>query len=169
MLLGEIMNNLKLIFVLAFLLITGCSSQMAITYDSYPKGAQVIDSTGTVRGYAPVTFYIDPTKEDKERGYAYTWDIWMKWVSGATEKVNAGRVGVGQNWVYTINRPSNAPNAQADHSFALQLQQSRQMNQVLQNTQAIQDEQNRVKQQKQNEDNTQYLCNLGLLNHPGCK
>ena len=162
------MSNLKLILVSSLLMITGCSSQMAITYDSYPKGAQVIDSSGTVRGYAPVTFYINPTKEDKERGYAYTWDIWMKWVSGATEKVNSGRVGVGQNWVYTINRPSSAPNAQADHSFALQLQQNRLMNQVLQNTQAIQAEQDRVKQQKQTEDNTQYLCNLGLLNHPGC-
>lgn len=68
----------------------------------------------------------------------------MKWVSGATEKVNSGRVGVGQNWVYTINRPSSAPNAQADHSFALQLQQNRLMNQVLQNTQAIQAEQDRA-------------------------
>lgn len=162
------MNKLKLLLVSSLLVLTGCS-KMAITYDSNPKGAQVIDSSGTVRGYAPVTFYIDPTKEDEERGYVYTWDIWMKWVSGATEKVSAGRVSVGQNWVYTVNRPSDAPNAQADHSFALQLQQNLQMNQILQNTQAMQAEQERVKQQKQYEDNTQYLCNLGLLNHPGCK
>ncbi|MGL5336027.1 MAG: hypothetical protein ACRC9R_07785, partial [Enterovibrio sp.] len=63
----------------------------------------------------------------------------------------------------------NAPNAHLDHSFALQLQQSRQLNQVLKNTQAIKDEQERVKQEKEDEDKIKYLCNLGLLDHPLCK
>lgn len=70
--------------------------------------------------------------------------------------------------VTTVPRPE-APDAHLDHQFAVQVEQSRQLNQVLQQTRAIQAEQDRVRYEKGLEDSTQYLCNLGLLAHPGCQ
>ena len=160
------MSNSKIcITLLAVAVISGCASnQYSVTYASDPAGAQVY-CNGVAKGYTPVTLYYTLDEETKNRGVLNTVPCGLKWVSGATARANS-QFSLSQfpNGVITTTPRPNEPNAHIDHSFALQLQQNRQMNQVLQNTQAIQAEQERVKQQKQQEDNTQYLCNLGLLN-----
>ena len=90
------------------------------------------------------------------------------WVSGARKSYGVIDVSQFPHGVTTTLQRPNAPNANIDHSFALQRKQSMQMNQVLSNQEDMQSEQQRVKNEKQLQDNTQYLCNLGLLNHPGC-
>ncbi|WP_419570864.1 hypothetical protein [Rheinheimera sp.] len=156
----------SLVYMGTLLFLGGCSSQYAVTYDSYPQGATLV-CNGTNWGYTPVTLYYD--KSVKEKDYLNLGACSANWVSGVRKTYGIVPVSQYPEGVrQTLQRP-DGPNANVDHSFALQVLQARQMNQVLQNTQAIQDEQERVKQQKEQEDNTQYLCNLGLLNHPGCK
>lgn len=165
------MREFKICGALFFLaVISGCASnQYAVTIDSNPKGAEVF-CNGQSYGYAPVTRYFELDEATKKSGYLRTCQWGLKWVSGATASVNnvydLNKFPNGVVW--TTPRP-NAPNAHVDHSFSLQLKQNNQMNQVLRNQQTMQNEQQRVKTEKQQEDNTQYLCNLGLLNHPGCK
>ena len=165
------MSKFKILLTMGIaLLVTGCASnQYSVTYASDPSGAQVY-CNGVAKGYTPVTLYYTLDEEMKKRGVLNTVPCGVKWVSGATARANR-QFNLNQfpNGVITTSPRPNEPNAHIDHSFALQLKQNQQMNQVVQNTQAIQAEQQRVKQQKQSEDNTQYLCNLGLLNHPGCK
>ncbi|TPE46722.1 PEGA domain-containing protein [Maribrevibacterium harenarium] len=165
------MSNSK-IFITLFTaaVISGCASnQYSVTYASDPAGAQVY-CNGEAEGYTPVTLYYTLDEETKNRGVLNTVPCRLNWVSGASAKANSQfSLSEFPNGVITTTRRPNEPNAHIDHSFALQLEQNRQMNQVLQNTQAIQAEQWRVKQQMQQEKNTQNLCNLGLLNHPGCR
>jgi len=165
------MCNFKFhIMLLTLVTISGCASnRYSVTYASDPAGAQVY-CNGVAKGYTPVKLYYTLDEETKKRGVLNTVPCGLKWVSGATANANS-QFNLSQfpSGVITTTPRPNEPNAHIDHSYALQRQQNRQMNQVLQNTQAIQVEQERVKQNKQSEDNTQYLCNLGLLNHPGCK
>ncbi|MGL6177076.1 MAG: hypothetical protein ACRC1U_08780 [Vibrionaceae bacterium] len=165
------MRNSRVYVALAVIAITsGCTSnRYPVTYASTPQGAQVY-CDGVAQGYTPVTLYYTLNEETKKSGVLKTVPCQLKWVSGATARasrqfsVNQFPKGV----VTTTPRP-NAPDAYLDHSFALQLQQTRQLNQVLKNTQAIQAEQERVKEQKEDEDNLKFLCDLGLLDHPDCK
>lgn len=170
MLQGEVVRNFKLcITLIAVAIVSGCASnQYSVTYASEPSGAQVY-CNGVSKGYTPITLYYTLDEETKKRGVLNTVPCGVKWVSGATARANH-QFSLSQfpKGVITTSPRPNEPNAHVDHSFALQLEQNRQMNQVIQNTQAIQAEQERVKQQKQSEDNTQYLCNLGLLTY-GCK
>lgn len=165
------MIQLRFILIAAIgSLAVGCASnQYPVTIASNPLGAQVY-CNGQSFGYAPVTRYFELDEGTKKSGYLRTCQWELRWVSGATAIVNnvydLNRFPNGVVW--TTPRP-NVPDAHIDHQFSLQLQQNKQMNQVLQNTQAIQAEQERVRQQKQQEDNTQYLCNLGLLHPPLCK
>lgn len=170
MLQGEFMSKFKIFLAMGvFPLVTGCASnQYSVTYASDPSGAQVY-CNGVAQGYTPVTIYYTLDEETKARGVLNTVPCGVKWVSGAAARANS-QFNLNQfpNGVITTSPRPNEPNAHIDHSFALQLKQNQQMNQVLQSTQVIQAEQERVKQQKQSEDNTQYLCNLGLLTY-GCK
>jgi hypothetical protein len=169
--LGGTMSKFRVTIIISFFVaVTGCSSnQYAVTYDSNPRGAQVYCS-GTEYGYTPVTLYYTLDEETKKNGILRTSPCSVKWVSGASARVNnVNDLNKFPNGiVWKVPRPSE-PNAHVDHSFALQLQQNKQMNRVLSNQQTMQNEQQRVKSEKQQEDNTQYLCNLGLLNHPSCK
>ena len=167
---GEKMYKLKYLMILAVLAIaSGCSSnQYAVTIDSNPRGAEVF-CNGQSYGYAPVTRYFKLDEATKNSGYLRTCQWGLRWVSGATASVNnVYNLNEFPNGViWTTPRP-NAPNAHVDHSFALQLKQNQQINQVLSNQQSMQNEQQRVRNEKQQEDNTQYLCNLGLSTY-GCK
>ncbi|MBR9886432.1 MAG: hypothetical protein GYB20_01845 [Oceanospirillales bacterium] len=155
-----------LVILCVLFLLGGCSSKYAVTFDSYPQGATLI-CDGTNWGYTPKTLYYDNSVK-KQRTLNLR-ACSANWVSGAREVYGIIPVSLYPNGAsQTLQRP-NAPNAYVDHSFSLQVQQNRKMTQVLQETRAIQAEQERVKQQKQQEDNTQYLCNLGLLNHLSCK
>jgi hypothetical protein len=199
MLQGEFMSDFKIILAAAiFSLITGCSSnqysvtdvsenQYSVTYASEPPGAEIY-CNGVAKGYAPVTLYYTLDDDAKKRGVLNTVPCGVKWVSGATARANS-QFDLNQfpNGVISTVRRPNEPNAHVDHSFALQLKQSQQLNQILRNQQgnqflgplqinqvlgnqeSMQNEQQRVRNKKQHEDNTQYLCNLGLLNSPGCK
>lgn len=171
MLQGEFMSKFKIILTMVvFSFITGCASnQYSVTYASEPSGAQVY-CNGVAQGYAPVTLYYTLDDETKKKGVLNTVPCGVKWVSGAAARANS-QFNLNQfpSGVITTSPRPNEPNAHVDHSFALQLKQNQQMSQVLRNQQSMQNEQQRVKNDKQQKDNTQYLCNLGLLNHPGCK
>lgn len=153
------------ICIAALLALGGCASKYAVTFDSYPQGATLL-CNGTNWGYTPVTLYYD--KAVKKQSSLSLGSCSANWTSGARKTYGVVPVSQYPDGVrQTLQRP-NEPNAHIDHSFALQVQQNKQMNQVLQNQSAMQAEQQRVKNEKQQEDNTQYLCNLGLLTY-GCK
>ncbi|MGL5291766.1 MAG: hypothetical protein ACRC9T_07580, partial [Vibrionaceae bacterium] len=168
---GEFMRNSRFCVMLAAIAITGgcASNQYSVTYASDPDGAQLY-CNGVSQGYTPVTLNYTLDEKIKKSGVLKTAPCKLKWVSGATAKTGT-QFSLSQfpyGVTTKVARP-NAPNAHIDHSFALQLQHSRRLNQVLKDTQAIKDEQERVKQEKEDEDKIRYLCNLGLLEHPLCK
>lgn len=161
----------KITLMLMFIAcLTGCTSnQYRVTYASNPMGAQVY-CNGTPRGYAPVTLVYQLNDEVRKQGVLRTQSCGFKWVSGVTAAANREfDLQEFPHGVTTLTTRPDEPNAHIDHSFALQLQQNQQMGQILQQTHAIQAEQNRLRQQKQSEDQTQFLCNQGLLNHPACR
>lgn len=156
--------------LLAMACLTGCmSNNYRVTYASNPMGAQVY-CDGIPRGYAPVTLTYTLDDEVRKQGVLRTTSCGFKWVSGVTASANREfDLREFPDGVTTFAIRPDAPNAHVDHSFALQLQQQQQMGQILQQTNAIQAEQDRLRQQKQSDDQTQFLCKQGLLNHPACR
>lgn len=150
--------------------LTGCmSNDYRVTYASNPMGAQVY-CDGIPRGYAPVTLTYKLDDEVRKQGVLHTTSCGFKWVSGVTAPANREfDLREFPHGATTITTRPDEPNAHIDHSFALQLQQQRQIGQLLQQTNAIQAEQDRLRQQKQSDDQTQFLCRQGLLNHPACR
>ena len=180
------MRNTRL-YITACVMATigGCSSNSdsniyPVTYLSDPEGATLYChpfSTGRTKLNDLDTIRYKINEEARMRGVIDITPCEVEWMSGAVAKADS-KININQfpnGFVFILHRPDE-PNAQIDYTYALQVKQNRQINQLLQNTQAIQAEQERIKQQKifednnkQQENNTQYLCNLGLLNNPGCK
>lgn len=158
------------LILMSVVCLTGCvSNDYLVTYASKPMGAQVY-CEGIARGYAPVTLMYKLNDEVRKQGVLRTQSCGFKWVSGVTAAANREfDLQEFPDGVTTFAIRPDEPNAHIDHSFALQLQQHQQMGQILQQTHAIQAEQNRLRQQKQSDDQTQFLCNQGLLNHPACR
>jgi hypothetical protein len=113
---GEKMKNIVLVGFL--ILLSGCSSKYAVTFDSNPQGAKIICGN-TDFGYTPMTLYYDDVKEqptlDLGRCSAY-------WRSGVSKKYGTVPLtkypdGVRQ----TLQRPSASGYSQ-DAEFALKVQ-----------------------------------------------
>lgn len=115
------MKLAKLTFIaFSFSLATGCASQYAVTFDSYPQGATLI-CNGKNWGYTPKTLYYD--KSVKKQETLNLSSCSANWVSGARK--NYGTIPVQQypKGVRQTQQRPNVPGYSQDAEFALKVEQ----------------------------------------------
>lgn len=120
---------IRIISLVAVLLLSGCASQLSVTYYSDPPGA-VFYSGGQRMGYTPQTLYYDVSDETKKRGFMNLNGTKVQWASGATaetKSLNADLKKFGFSQSYTFKRPDGIPGRETDARFALELDRTRAM------------------------------------------
>lgn len=116
---------MRLYIVLLVLILTGCSNNYPVKFDSTPQGASVICS-GQNFGYTPITLYYD---KDKIRNDTIINDCKAQWSSGASANFPSRiRVYPTGGTVVTLPRP-NVPGHTQDAEFALKLKSINSSNQ----------------------------------------
>lgn len=146
------------------LLLSGCANNIYVTYDSDPSGA-VLYSGNQKYGYTPYTLQYPLLKEDKARGYALLTGASVRWASGATAEISTLRADINQhglNHSFTFQRPSNVAGREIDAQFALQLEQTRAMQQqaAAQQQQAATQQQAAAQEKRaQDQQNKMRFCN----------
>ena len=111
----------RLLFLIVFtFILTGCGGGYAITYNTYPTGADIV-CNGISKGYSPVTLYYDFTDNNYR-----TQPCKAVWISGAqnfyqnewSEEV----IRFPQGVMSTLQRPEY-PGLEKDMQFAFQVEQ----------------------------------------------
>ena len=110
----------KIIFSsLLLMIISGCSSKYAVTFDSQPQGASLICS-GKNWGYTPTTLYYD--EKVKKQTTLDISECSANWISGAKKLYGSVPVQTYPDGVQqTLQRP-NVDGYEKDAQFALQVQ-----------------------------------------------
>jgi len=114
---------IRIFFLIVVFLLSGCASQLSVTYYSDPPGA-VFYNGGQRMGYTPQTLYYDVSDETKKRGFMNLNGTKVQWASGAaaeTKSLNADLRKFGFSQSYTFNRPVGVPGRETDERFALEL------------------------------------------------
>lgn len=120
---------IRIISLVAVLLLSGCASQLSVTYDSDPPGA-VFYSAGQRMGYTPQTVYYNISDETQKRGFMNLNDAKVQWASGAiaeTKSLNVDLKKFGYSQSYIFKRPDGIPGREIDERFALELDRTRAM------------------------------------------
>lgn len=106
------------LFLIIFL-VSGCASQLAVTYYSNPPGA-VLYSGGQNFGYTPKTLYYNVNETARRQGYLDLVDLKVQWNSGAIAEVKSIRADLtkGLTQQLTFTRPSDIPGQEEDQNFA---------------------------------------------------
>lgn len=95
---------------------TGCASQLAVTYDSSPQGAALYTG-GEHRGFTPKTLYYDLSGEHIEKGYIVVAPVKYQWASGAAFEDNYVFLDFkkyGMSVSHTAQRPDDVPGIEKD-------------------------------------------------------
>lgn len=149
------MKLAKLTFItICFLLATGCSSQYAVNFDSYPQGATLVCG-GKNFGYTPKKLYYD--KSVKKQEILDLSNCSANWVSGARKNYGTVSVQKFPEGVRVTPRRPNDSGFQQDAEFALKVQQMQ-----LLERQAVAAENSVYQQQQQNNKTTTCLTNFGV-------
>lgn len=122
----------KPIFILIpVAMLSGCATDLAVTYHSNPEGAYLAQQNGLQMGMAPARLVY--SLKDKDRGSDGCWRVMgvtAKWVSEATASVPETRLCYGRGeYNVTLQRPE-ATGFEKDAQFALQVLQIRQQAQA---------------------------------------
>lgn len=153
-------------------LLSGCASNLKITYDSDPPGAVLYQGQQKF-GYTPYTLSYQVSDEDKKRGYKILSGTTVRWYSGATSEVkylkaDLNQYGLSQH--FTFQRPSGIPGREEDIRFSLELERTR----AMQRQAAAQEEQAaalrrqaaaREAQNKAQQSNIDYKCMSDCSSH----
>jgi hypothetical protein len=115
-------------------LLTGCASQLRITYDSDPRGATLYQN-GQPFGTTPVTLNYQADQTFRNGGCMALRGTEVKWASGASASISSLTAcsSTGYQQLFTFMRP-DVPGRDIDANFALQLQRNR----IMQQSNAIQ-------------------------------
>ena len=115
---------------IAVLQLAGCVSivqhPLQMTYHSDPEGATLYQDS-TRFGYTPVTLtYQDVSYIFRAGNCLALQPVQIRWASGAAASVSNLKACPAQGYrqQYSILRPTNAPGADIDANFALQLQRN---------------------------------------------
>ncbi|MEK6662379.1 MAG: hypothetical protein AABY73_00805 [Pseudomonadota bacterium] len=117
----------QIILFFAVFFVSGCASQLRVTYQSDPPGA-VLYSGGQRVGYTPQTLHYNVTDDVKKRGFVVLADTKVVWASGAAAEAKALKADLtrsGYSQQYMFNRPSNIPGLETDLRFSLDLDRTR--------------------------------------------
>jgi hypothetical protein len=124
---AKVLHVNRIFFLVAVFLLSGCASQLAVTYYSDPPGA-VLYTSGQIVGYTPkVLFYTIP-EEAKKSGFVNLAATKVQWASGASAELKllkADLAKYGLNQQFTFNRPDSFPGREADMRFSLELDRTR--------------------------------------------
>jgi hypothetical protein len=126
-------NLLMATMALPLVMLVGCATPYAVTFDSNPQGAMVT-CWGENMGYTPVTGYYDKGKlKNSKIKFFGSKECSANWASGAKTayddegKTDAEVVQRFPNGVrVTVDRPNKAPGLKDDMLFALQVKQLKQ-------------------------------------------
>lgn len=104
--------------------ISGCASNLKVTYHSDPPGAVLYQGQQKF-GYTPQAIVYQLSEEDRKRGYKILAGTTVRWASGATAEVTSitadlNKDGLSQQ--FTFNRPDGVPGREVDVRFALELE-----------------------------------------------
>ena len=128
------MKYISILILICFSLFSsGCATQMNVTYNSDPPGATLYEGSKLL-GYCPTTLFYNITPQDRQRGYMLLQSTEVKWVSGATAKIEQLRANLstGTNQQFTFMRPTGIEGLETDAKFGLEVQKLRVMEQQLQ-------------------------------------
>jgi hypothetical protein len=110
--------------IAATALVTGCASQIRVTYQSDPPGATIYQNSQPM-GVTPVTLTYAPDPAFDKGQCVRLEGPSVKWASGATASVSFLNAcpAQGYNQVYSFARP-DVPGREADMRYALELQRN---------------------------------------------
>lgn len=116
------MKTIPIFLIFTAIALGGCSNQYAITYDSHPRGANLICG-GANKGYTPKTLYYDNKENRKEIS---TIPCGARWISGAEKGYSTtfDLVKFPDGVRQTLHRP-NVDGYKEDAEFALKVQNMR--------------------------------------------
>ncbi|MGW8159619.1 MAG: hypothetical protein ACWGKN_14150 [Desulfoprunum sp.] len=122
-----------IIFLFIAASITGCATQVQVTYHSDPPGASLYQGS-QLMGYCPTNLSYNITPQDRQRGYLLLQGTEVKWVSGATAKIEQLRANLstGSYQQFTFMRPTGIEGLETDAKFGLEVQKLRVMEQQVQ-------------------------------------
>jgi hypothetical protein len=123
------MKLFYLIFLVSVALLSGCATNLRVTYDSDPPGAVLYQGQQKM-GYTPYTLSYRVTDEDKARGYKNIAGTSVRWASGATAEIKSLRADLNQYGLFqrfNFERPVGAPGSDIDARFSLELERTRAM------------------------------------------
>ena len=114
----------RALIAVCMLVISGCATNLQVTYLSDPPGATLYEN-GRAVGTAPRTLVYSVSKEDKARGYMSLTGITARWVSGASASISSltANLSQGLRQSYSFQRP-DVPGSDVDANYALQLQRN---------------------------------------------
>ena len=140
------------------LLISGCASNIGMTYYSLPSGATLFEGEGNRNlGALPRTYEYKLSKSNKELGYIIVSPLTAMWPSGASSSVSGLRLYLnkGKNQQFTFFRPKDVSGNELDVQNAieqnrnrLRAQEAYQQNLIEMKKARAMDERNRVESQK---------------------
>ncbi len=116
------MKTTRIFLIFTAIALGSCSNQYAITYDSHPRGANLICG-GVNMGYTPKTLYYDNKKNSKE---IKPIPCGSRWISGAKKGYSTtfDLVEFPDGVRQTLQRP-NVDGYKEDAEFALKVQNMR--------------------------------------------
>ena len=123
-------KTLATFIIVAPLLLTGCASnQLAVTYNSDPPGATLVQANGQNFGRTPVTLKYQISEADRSRGNKTLMGISAQWPSGARASSSSITANLknGTSQSFTFSRPQNAPELAIDMQYALELEKLAEM------------------------------------------
>jgi len=107
------------------LLVSGCATNLQVTYNSEPRGAAVYQGSQFV-GTAPVALLYRLTDEQRKAGHVRLQGISVRWVSGAQASIDSLTADLrqGPQQMFTFRRPDGVPGYDVDANYALELQRN---------------------------------------------
>jgi hypothetical protein len=116
----------RILIVTATLLVTGCASNLKMTYHSDPVGAAIYQGQQFM-GRCPTVLQYNPTSEQRRAGVFRIQCPAAVWVSGATRPASDVNVNLqkhGYNQYIVLERPRGAAGYEQDLNFGLSYQQN---------------------------------------------
>ena len=131
---------MRLILILTLVALSSCAhKRIKVIYHSVPMGATVYTVKGEEIGQAPVSLERDMTNEEIKNKEIKLPSYKLVWVSGAEVITSNDKVQKVEGWTlfnrpkrmhFTITRPKEFPNREADYVFGLETER----NNILQQT-----------------------------------
>ncbi len=105
--------------VFSIALFNGCAQRTVwIEYNSIPDSASLYTQYGEFLGETPLVKKYYVTDQDLKSGYFFVPRVTVRWLSGAKSYAHSFNAKIGDYRIYTIRRPSSAPNLRADVEYA---------------------------------------------------